>query len=118
MKDDFGFTDMASGAAADGYIPPDRTPHGVMGKMIDLVSRGQYASAAMVDSILSDDGMAFAGAMKLGMSELIAPDRRMSYTDIIKKHAPGFAEKNRKTTAGPQRSSDSLAMSRSTPPPT
>jgi hypothetical protein len=70
MKDDFGFTDMAKGADEAGYVPPDRTPHGVMGKIIDVVSRGQYASAALV-----------------------------SYSDLIKKYAPGFAEKNRKTTA-------------------
>ncbi len=97
LSADLGQTKMNQQAEDLGYV--DREPKSGMMKVIDFVSRGQYASAALVDTIISQDGFALAEALANGASELFDPKKRLSYKDLIQKHAPGFAENNPKSTA-------------------
>jgi hypothetical protein len=64
---------------------------GVFGGLIDLVSRGQYASAKFVDVVASEGLRGLSRAQAAASQELMQPKERLSYTDLIRKHAPDFA---------------------------
>lgn len=83
----FKFTD------ATGQTIDQRAPDGVLGHAIDILSRGQFASTAFVDTLLSGDGgpAAIGRAFAVAGSEAINPSQRLSYSDLIKTHSPGWA---------------------------
>lgn len=73
-------------AAVDGG---DREPETALGKVVDLFLRGQYASAAFLDEILtSGGGLALGKAFAAAADEIYEPEQRLSYHDILKTHAP------------------------------
>ncbi len=78
---------------------PKPEPEGFWGKTVDIASRGTYASAAFVDTLLTDGWMAMGKALDRGAGEIITPEHRLYFSDVIKKHAPEFADKN-PVTAG------------------
>jgi hypothetical protein len=80
-----------------GDVKPE--PEGFWGKTVDIASRGTYASAAFLDTLLSDGWLALGKALDRGAGEIVTPEHRMYFSDVIKKHAPEFAEKN-PVTAG------------------
>ena len=81
--------------ATFGRVSSDE-PTGLIGKGIDLLSRGQFASTAFVDSLLNGEGgpAALGGAFATAISELVSPEQRMSYKDILHKTAPVWAATN------------------------
>jgi hypothetical protein len=78
---------------------PKPEPEGFWGKTVDIASRGTYMSAAFVDTLLTDGWMALGKALDRGAGELVTPEHRLYFSDVIKRHAPEFAERN-PTTAG------------------
>jgi len=61
------------------------------GKVLDLLSRGQYASAKVADSLATDGFVALGSALKAGMQEALDPKERLSYSEVMKKHNPEYA---------------------------
>jgi len=60
-------------------------PTGIFSSVIDLLLRGQFGAAKLIDGLLqtetaSDIGAALSGAFK----EIIAPEERLSFSDILK----------------------------------
>ena len=91
---DFG----ESGSYAPTRTPPPE-PTGAFGKTIDFLSRGLYASTTFFDSIVSEPGMAVGSALAKAGDELTHPTQRLLFADLIRKHAPGFADRNPTSTA-------------------
>jgi hypothetical protein len=73
-----------------------RAPTGVFSGIIDIISRFQYAEAAAVDEIIESElGIEAVGnVITRSIREFVAPRDRLSFTDIIDKVAPDFAETN------------------------
>jgi hypothetical protein len=73
-----------------------RAPTGIMSGVVDVLSRFQYAEAAMVDSLAEADfGIKAMGqTLVRGFQEFFAPVDRLSFSDLIEKYAPDFANKN------------------------
>jgi hypothetical protein len=91
-----GRTDVPTSEYLD--VDPTLAPRGVLGKAGDLISRGQYASAAAMDLMLSErtlgePGAVLGDAWTAATQEFLAPKRRFSYSDIIRTRAPGFYNK-------------------------
>jgi len=64
-------------------------PQGFLGNVVDLLLRGQYASAKLADTLLnSDSGLALGAALSGAARELIHPRERLSYKDVIGVAAP------------------------------
>lgn len=91
--------DPERGTADFQQLHKEREPHGALETTIDLLSRGQYVSAQMFDNLLSDPVMAMGVGMGQVLKEGFMPDNRNSFKDVLRKHAPGFAEKHPITTA-------------------
>jgi len=70
-----------------------RVPEGILGHAVDILSRGQFASAGFVDALLSGDGgpAALGRAFAVAGRELVKPEQRLSYRDLIKTSSPGWA---------------------------
>lgn len=66
--------------------------------VIDVLSRGQYASAKFFDSI-GDESKSIFDAIADAFGELVDPKQRLSFSDLIKKNAPTWARENQKATA-------------------
>lgn len=66
--------------------------------VLDVLSRGQYASAKFFDS-LGDESKNIFDAIAGAFGELIDPKERLSFSDVIKKNAPTWARDNQKATA-------------------
>ena len=74
----------ARNAGLDDKIGFD-APTGAFSSVIDLLSRGQFAAAKLVDGILQSDSASDIGAALVGsFKELIHPEERLSFSDIIK----------------------------------
>lgn len=72
----------------------DREPNYFVTYALDVLSRGQYASAAFTDTIISQGLSALPSALYNAASEGINPQARLSYTDILNRYAPDFAKNN------------------------
>lgn len=75
-------------------LEDDREPQSLLGKTADIFLRGQYASAAFFETIISQGGLALGSAVMNAGKELINPSARLSFKDLIRRHSPGFANDN------------------------
>lgn len=66
--------------------------------VIDILSRGQYASAKFFDSF-GDESQSIFDAIASAFNELVDPKERLSFSDLIKRNAPEWAKDNPKSTA-------------------
>jgi hypothetical protein len=78
---------------------PENDPLSLIGKIGDVFLRGQYASTAFMETLLSQGGNALGAAVLNSGKEFFNPGARLSYKDLIKKHAPRFAVENPTSTA-------------------
>lgn len=76
----------------------DREPGYFVTQVLDVLSRGQYASAAFTDTLLSQGLTALPSAIYNAASEGISPQARLSYTDLFNRYAPEFSKDNPYTT--------------------
>ena len=76
-----------------------RPPETFLGKFLDFISRGQYASAAFVDTIANDANSNFMDALINAKNELIEPKKRLSYADVITRYNPQFSFEHPSTTS-------------------
>lgn len=65
--------------------------------VLEFLSRGQYASAKFFDSY-STEGKSIFESLGMAGQELIDPKDRLSFTTIIQKNYPEFAQNNPNTT--------------------
>lgn len=79
-------------------LNPDRKPGNIITKSLDLLTRGQYASAAFTDTLLSQGFDNLSLAIGSGVLEFFDPKARLSYEDIIQRFNPEFAKNNPRTT--------------------
>jgi hypothetical protein len=90
-----GGRDLDWGKRMDHHsLEDEREPTSLLGKTADLFLRGQYASAAFFETILSQPGLALGSAVVNAGKELFNPSARLSFKDLIKNHAPQFAQDN------------------------
>ena len=75
-------------------LEDEREPQSLLGKTADIFLRGQYASAAFFETIISQGGLALGSAVMNAGKELINPSARLSFKDLIKRHSPEFAQNN------------------------
>jgi hypothetical protein len=80
-------------------IPETREPQTFLGKTVDVLARTQYAAMGFLDTMIDSNGTAFVEAFREAGRELVAPDERRRFSDIIRKVSPGFASRNPKTTS-------------------
>lgn len=74
-------------------------PKSTFGKVLDFFQRGQYAAASLVDGLINSDSVyAIGKAIKGSFKELIAPEDRLSFGDLIKAYSPDFARDNKAAT--------------------
>jgi len=73
-----------------------REPTGIFSGIIDILSRFQYAEAAMVDEALEGDGgvAAIGNTLVRGAKEFFVPTDRLGFTDLLQKYNPEFAKSN------------------------
>lgn len=77
----------------------DREPGNFVTTTLDLLfTRGQYVSAALTDTLLSQGLSSLPVAIENAFSEGIAPQARLSYEDLIKRYTPEFARDNPRAT--------------------
>lgn len=86
-------------------FPEVQKKEGYLGKVvstispaIDILSRGQYASAKFFDSF-SDESKDMLDILGDSLKEAISPKERLSFSDVLTKKAPRFAAENPKATA-------------------
>lgn len=87
------------------YEPPVTTPApgfvntvlSTVSPVLDVLSRGQYASAKFFDSA-AYEGKGIFQSLGLAFNEAIDPKERLSFSDVIKKNYKQFAEENPKAT--------------------
>jgi hypothetical protein len=79
---------------SDPVVANERAPRSIMGHAFDILARGQYASAALVKTLADDGFQAFGQAVKLAGSELVSPNERYSYRDVLKTLNPKFVEEH------------------------
>ena len=78
-----------------GQEPPEKPdPEGFWGKTTDILSRGTYMSGAFVDTLLTDGWLAVGKALDRASGELVTPEHRLYFSDVIKKHAPDWSKDN------------------------
>lgn len=75
-------------------LPEDRTPHGFLGNLFDIFSRGQYASAKFFDTFLTDSKANLFTALKNAAGEFWSPSERLDFADVIKDANPEFAKEH------------------------
>lgn len=74
-------------------------PQGFFGGVLDLISRGQFASAKFTDTLAQEGITALGDALTSAAAEFVSPQERLSYSDVIRRIRPEFAEAHPKTTA-------------------
>lgn len=60
-------------------------------RLVDLLSRGTYASAGFVDTLMTDGMRAIGKAWYEARTEFTDPDDRRTFADLIRKHSPKTA---------------------------
>jgi len=100
-QDPYNASPVAMGIAADNLADAEdagsgREPTGIFSGVVDVISRFQYAEAAMVDTLAEAEfGIkAIGDTLVRGFQEFFAPKDRLSFSDLIEKYAPDFANKN------------------------
>ena len=76
-----------------------RRPRSVTGHVFDLLSRGEYASASLANSLLNEDAVPIGSALLEAFDEAITPERRLTYHDVIANKFPEFAKEKPVLTA-------------------
>lgn len=79
-----------------------REPKGFISGALDFLARGQYASAAVANTLVearNRDGITGAigsltTAVRQGIAEVIDPELRLSYSDVLRNIAPDIAKDN------------------------
>jgi hypothetical protein len=69
-------------------------PTGPLSWTVDILSRGQYASASLFDYLLNDDGFNLGAAVSKVTKELIAPEQRLGFRDVLNRANPDFVADN------------------------
>jgi hypothetical protein len=63
-------------------------------RTVDLLSRGTYVSAGFVDRMLDPDVRNAAEAWNFARGEFITPEDRLTFSDVLKRHAPAWSARN------------------------
>lgn len=77
---------------------PENPVTSLLSGAIDLLSRGQYASARFTDLALTDSENVLTALWEAG-KEFVQPNLRLSYSDVIKRQAPNFAAEHPTATS-------------------
>lgn len=70
----------------------------VIAPVTEFLSRPQYASAAFFEGMM-DTSKSIFDVISTSFNELIDPQKKLSYSDLIKQKAPQFAKDNPKVTS-------------------
>lgn len=68
-------------------------PRGALSSILDLLSRGNYGSAKAFDVLINEEGSILGRSwrgFKEGMSEIISPQERLLFSDVIKRFDPVY----------------------------
>jgi hypothetical protein len=87
-----GLIDPFAPVAAVAPPPQEEKPLGILGSVFDILSRGQYASAQFFDSMINDSKATLFSSLNGAVQEAINPKNRLSFSDVIEKYSPEFAE--------------------------
>ncbi|MHC4371426.1 MAG: hypothetical protein ACYSW8_27750, partial [Planctomycetota bacterium] len=60
-------------------------------RTLDLLSRTTYVSAGFMDRILDEDTRNVAEAWNFARGEFFTPEERLTYSDVLKNHAPEWS---------------------------
>lgn len=74
-------------------------PVGVLSNVLDVLSRGSYGTAKAADVLINEEGDVLSKAwraIKEGVMEVVSPDERLSFTDVINTANPVWAATHRK----------------------
>jgi hypothetical protein len=66
-------------------------PHGALSNVFDFLSRGNYGAAKFTDVLVNEDGGILGRgykAFKEGLGEIVSPNERLVFKDVIKRTAP------------------------------
>jgi hypothetical protein len=63
-------------------------------KTLDLLSRTTYVSAGFVDRILDEDTRTIAEAWNFARGEFFTPEERLTYSDVLDRHAPEWSNEH------------------------
>lgn len=74
--------------------PQPEEPRGILDSVLDVLARGQYVSAKFFDSLVNDSNATFTDALSQAGSELLNPQSRLSFSDVITRSNPDFAKEH------------------------
>lgn len=72
----------------------DRQPGNFVTNILDVLSRGNYFSATLADGLISGGLNNLPQALSNAASEVIDPQARLSYRDILSRYAPDFTQQH------------------------